>query len=421
MNIERIFADSPHFEEVVALGKRNSKWLGHFPRGAFVDAAVGGYILGALNERGSLDGYLLYRISREYAVIVHLCVAQSARGKGTARALFDTLKRYTSECRGVKLRCRGDFPADTLWPRLGFNPVNQQPGRSMTGKLLTIWLFEYDQPTLFTATERTFGEHQALAVLDANVVYDLQDPLSEATEESQALSADWLNGELEFCITEELNHEIYRSRSEKERARRWRFLEHFHKLTADSTDEARVSSILRPLFPAEMSDNDRSDLRHLVITIVAGAPFFVTRDEGLLEMAGQVHDQFGVSILRPCELVVGLDQKIRASEYVPARMAGSLTEVQRVTTPEIVQLTQTFQDFSRRELKAAFQQRLRTLLGDPHACDTYIVRDETDRPVGLYTVDRSASDRIRIPLLRVLRGRLAQGLTHHILWKGECA
>lgn len=416
MDVRSITADSPWFEDVIALGKRNSKYLGQFPRGAFEDAAARGRILGGIDPQGALAGYLLYRMSRTHAAIVHLCVASTARNQGIARFLFEELKSRTEECQGVVLRCRRDFPASKLWPKLGFHPVNERPGKSLTGEPLVVWLYSFGHPDLFTGTEDPLGEHRALVALDANVLYDLQDPVSSATEESKALSADWLSGELNLCVTEEILHEINRSESGSERSRRRKYAERFRRLSAESADEERISSALRPLFPEQMSDNDESDRRHLVIAIAAGAPFFVTRDDRLLDISEEVYAQFGLFVLRPCELVIELDKKVRGSEYAPARMAGSLTEVQRVTTPEIAQLAQTFQDYNRREVKSDFQQRIRELLGDPHTRATYVVRDETGRPMALYTLDRSQEDRIRVPLLRVLRGRLAQGLTHHILW-----
>ena len=86
----------PLFSAVLALGRKHSRYLGHFPRGAFRDAAIRGQIIGAFIEGDRLAGYLLYRVSRGYATIVHFCVDAEFRGRGVAHMMFDELKRRQS-------------------------------------------------------------------------------------------------------------------------------------------------------------------------------------------------------------------------------------------------------------------------------------------------------------------------------------
>jgi ribosomal protein S18 acetylase RimI-like enzyme len=78
-------------ESVIALHRADSRQLGFFPRGAFEDHARMGQILLARNERDEVLGYLLYRVAKQRAMIVHLCTAPGARGKGVARALVQHL------------------------------------------------------------------------------------------------------------------------------------------------------------------------------------------------------------------------------------------------------------------------------------------------------------------------------------------
>src|SRR4028119_2025777 len=102
---------------VMTLGKRHSRYLGQFPGGAYRDALDKGRIITAVAGADEVCGYILYRVSREHATIVHLCVDARYQGRGLARALFEAVKAATTECHGVRLSCRRDFPASSMWPR----------------------------------------------------------------------------------------------------------------------------------------------------------------------------------------------------------------------------------------------------------------------------------------------------------------
>jgi len=86
VDIVTIDEKSPQFEEVVELGRANAATLGFLPRGAFRQYAKNSQLLVALDDERRVLGYLLYGTTRRkmQAYIVHLCVAQSQRGKGIA-------------------------------------------------------------------------------------------------------------------------------------------------------------------------------------------------------------------------------------------------------------------------------------------------------------------------------------------------
>ncbi len=75
----------------MSLHRLHSKTLGFLPAGAFEENAQGGRIITAV-EKDILLGYLLFRVARGRASIVHLCAAKEARGRGVARLLVEHLK-----------------------------------------------------------------------------------------------------------------------------------------------------------------------------------------------------------------------------------------------------------------------------------------------------------------------------------------
>jgi ribosomal protein S18 acetylase RimI-like enzyme len=131
--IETITANSTHVETVMALHRANSRNLGMFPKGAFLERAAAQQILVAVSTDGECVGYLLYRIARERAAIVHLCVRTDFRGTGVARSLVDQLKTLSKHLRGIGLHCRRDYEANAAWPKFGFVVVAAKRGRGNDG------------------------------------------------------------------------------------------------------------------------------------------------------------------------------------------------------------------------------------------------------------------------------------------------
>jgi ribosomal protein S18 acetylase RimI-like enzyme len=115
--------------KVIELGNKNSKTLGLFPEGAFLDHAAKKTIIAAVdNER--LAGYVLFRISQRKRLvsITHLCIDSEYRKKGVAVILLNALKeKYKNVFRGISLMCRADYEsASRTWERNGFKAVNDK-------------------------------------------------------------------------------------------------------------------------------------------------------------------------------------------------------------------------------------------------------------------------------------------------------
>jgi len=134
MNIKvfQIDHNSKYLDDVIVLGDINKSTLGFFPKDAYKESASKKWIIIAVDDvTGELAGYLLYSISRQKMLIsvVHLCVSSSWRGKGISKLLFDELKKITKDgYLGIRVRCRVDYPANKLWPKLGFVAMGEMDG-----------------------------------------------------------------------------------------------------------------------------------------------------------------------------------------------------------------------------------------------------------------------------------------------------
>lgn len=134
------------------------------PDAGFADRVERGTLLAAVSG-DAVVGYVLFDLPGDRIRLVHLCTATEARGRGIARALVDAVAGAHPHQYALEAVCRRDWPANEMWPTLGFRPVAQRAGRGLLRHLLTIWRRDQEQPTLFTELVST----RLRVVLDHNV------------------------------------------------------------------------------------------------------------------------------------------------------------------------------------------------------------------------------------------------------------
>lgn len=412
MDLFYVEPESLELEAVRILGDRNSQHLGFLPAAVFDQMAADRRILAAAIG-GDVVGYAAFYPHRRLIKLVHLCVLEEHRGNGVATALVSRLSDDHADSDGLTAHCRVDFPADDVWPKLGFLPVGERPGRSRKGSTLRIWIRRHDHPTLFSAE----APDVARVILDACVAFDLQDPVSEKTQESRALQADWLADDFELCVTEELSIEIKRNPDAMQRKRRWQFASGFDCVHHDRGQLARVRTDLADLFPEPRSASDESDLNQVSMAISAETRFFVTRDDALLEKGAEITRRWGLAVLRPSELIGQSYEQKREGLYRPARLAGTPIIEARAKVSHLASLSEVFLSHGTGETKRGFNRILRHAKSAPEQCDVRIFRDGSGELVGLLVIDNSKPGVSTIPMLRVRRVRAADLVARHLLWR----
>ncbi len=422
MKIVVIDEKSPYLEKVINLGDANKNTLGLLPREAFKALAAQRLILCALDEKDNLCGYLLYGINKKdsFYYISHLCVEKSLRRKGIAEALFEELKKLTQKhFKGIRVHCRIDYKEDRLWPRLGFFARHEIPGKSKDGSIKTVWWYNYGYPTLFSDADEQRTQSKLKVAIDANIFYQLQETPSDKNEEAQALLADWLQENIELCLTVEIYNEIERNKNEHERKQNRIFADKFMSFQPSSDDKfSEVCKDLQSFFSPKMSENDKSDLRHLARTIAADVQFFITQDEGLLKKSEDIYEKFKVQIIRPSDLIIQQDSLLRDVKYQPALLAGSHINIKRITLKEIA-FSDAFR-FHQKEKKSVFNKKISLCLSDPRSFQADIIQDR-DRSLALRIYNRSEAKEMEIPVLRIPQGSLSAVLARHIVFQAVMA
>lgn len=196
LRLARPAAGTATYGGVLSLAKHARGMVGFLTDAAFAQRADQGTLLVAVLDN-EVAGYVLYDLPRDEIRIMHLVVAPLRRGLGLARKLVDHVADDHAERRGIFLHCRNDFDADTLWPKLDFEPRGERPGRSFDGKPLTRWYRSFGQPDLFTYLHES--DTRPVATMDACVFFDLvaQRPKPVA----QQLRADWLGEHVRLAVT----------------------------------------------------------------------------------------------------------------------------------------------------------------------------------------------------------------------------
>lgn len=407
MRIIQVATGSRHINDVAQLWRANKSTLGFFPEVALNDYANHGGILAALDSEDTLVGYVLFYQTKEPGYgevrVVHLCIEQQRRGRGIARQLIERLRKETCLCCGARARCRRDFPANSLWPKLGFSVAHESTGRA--GLPVTDWWLDYGNPDLLSQAYSSRLRSQIVVVIDACVFFAMTSDDVVKNMESKALLAEWIPGDIELCVTPELRNEIDRSANSGNRTQAMQAMQKFTELRKGIDHLERNYSPLRSFFPANLTTSDESDLRELAYSVCAGASAFLTYDPKLLELDDQLYARFGLSILRPAEFIVRLDEVIRENEYQPGRVLGSNLEGRRIRAKDTKLLITEFQQDQLGEKRGSLRDRLSTLMSTPDS-RTVIVTSDDSRPVLLVSEKTTALKCLEIEVLRVTNGSL---------------
>lgn len=265
-------------------------------------------------------------------------------------------------------------------------------------------------------TQQEIGS-KLCTVIDANVFYDLDvDNVDRETEDSKAILADWLQSEIELCLTDEIDNEINRYEDKTRREKLRSFSTTFTRLTCNQADFEKISQALAKYFPDKMTVNDASDFRHLARAIAANAQFFITRDQGILDKEEAIYEEFKVSILRPSDLIIRLDELRREADYQPVRLAGTSIERRLLQAGQQNLLIGSFLLHKNGETRVVFKQRLQNYIAERDRFECNVIWDGKEDSLALLVYDRSEDYELRIPMLRVRRNRsLLPTVIRHLL------
>ena len=321
METQILTLTNDHIEAVDRLMKRNSGTLGFLPEVVLEEYLNKGGVLGALTHDGQLAGYLLFSANRDRFRIYQLCVSEQFRNSKIARTLVEGLKAAATTQKVIRLNCRNDFPAHSMWPKLGFVPIEEKPGRSKEGHLLTIWrlsLAAYDQLELFRAN---VSDDVLDVVIDAQILFDFDEPEDDNSRVSKALLSDAFVESVNLWFTDELYVEISRNTDDAGRREARDRAGEFWELKHDPLILDNIVASLKTILPSG-SDNQLSDIQHLAKAASSEVRAFVTRDKVLLKKAREIGEMTNLRVLSPTELILRLKEFGGRESATAERVSG---------------------------------------------------------------------------------------------------
>jgi GNAT superfamily N-acetyltransferase/predicted nucleic acid-binding protein len=391
-----VSAADPLFENVFALGESHKQIVAMLPRLAWQEYADDGRLLAALASvpgasAPQVVGYAAFRLPRQEVALAHLVVDPEARGRGIARRLVDHLSERYADRRGIRAKCRRDFPASSMWPELGFVAQGDLPGRGAAGVRLTVWWRDHGHPDLMTWSGAPASVTPA--VIDANVFIGLHSDRAGAhREHTREILLDALSGRVELLVTPELGNEINRQADDVERARLQSIRQSYPTIRASAPAVSQNrAALVAELGREPRGPRDKSDANHIVYAASVGVTVVVTRDDAAQrKLRTAAREALGVALVSPQELVVLLNEADDAESYSPFALLGTGFEVREAATAD-QPLIDGFLDTGAGERRAEFNQRVRAL-AEHRASGAHrlVFLTPTGDPIALLGTDRTA-------------------------------
>ncbi|MGQ4809987.1 hypothetical protein NKDENANG_03430 [Candidatus Entotheonellaceae bacterium PAL068K] len=259
-----------------------------------------------------------------------------------------------------------------MWPKLGFVPIGEKPGRSAAGSELTTWCYTLaadDQLTLFQA--KILDEALDIAI-DTQIFIALGEPNSDI--ESEALFSDFMANSLNVWITNEILVEIDRNRDKHERKMSLQKTYDFLMIEHDQKRVDYFETVLKEILPSETT-SQQSDIRHLAKTAASDVNIFVTKDKGLLKKSDTIYNQINLQIVSPVELIVDQHELLDDQAYDPTYISGRGLKWRRLKSEDLTSFP--FVSFLiQREKKSKFNQILNLFLANPQRYESEILIHE---------------------------------------------
>ena len=400
----------------MSLGTKNSKTLGHFPKGAYTEYGNKGTIIGVHAGNTTLLGYILFSIpaSKGTIRIVHLCISENHRGKGIAKLLLDEVRRrFSSQLKGIVLSCREDYlEATKFWKKYGFVARNRTRSRSKKEHYLIKWWYDFGNKDLFSWSNENSEKTKAL--LDANMTIKLRDNDTNEQTGAKYLMADWLVVEIDYYYAQEFYNEIQRDK-DKERASRSRsFITRFFGAKSKPEVRDEIFNHIHTIVSGN-SENDISDKRQLSECIAGGIDYFITTDTNLLESEAKVFDKYGVQILTPTEFILMLDQVNNSSNYVSTRIAGVNVDYNQLGSREISPLVDCFLRKHRGEKKHELRNALTSITGNVNESKVKVIKDKDGTKLGFWAA-AFKKNILSVPLIRTSETKISSVLFKQLVF-----
>ena len=338
-----------YVEQVRDLADAHRRELGFLPSSAYREAAMKGNLWVAIDAASKeFRGYLLCGGRHPRLKVFHLCVHPDHRSSGVARTIVAELIRYATKLSYLTITARvlPKLEANRFWQSSGFRII-KQVADPRSGTTLNLYAYDLDVPSLFSVDDRAprsvniqpahIDPTRPLLttptyVIDLNVFFDaIRD--RDSGQSAQILSFA-LNHEIRLVVTHEFVGELERTSQDQRNDPVLTFAKNLPQLPTVEPDRLQqiVTSVRNllsasPPGPRNWTTNDKSDQIHLASSIHHRAYGFITRDSGMLRNSDKIHEEFGLRVVSPTDIVEFLQMDDRPID-VPISITRETREIE---------------------------------------------------------------------------------------------
>ena len=352
-------------------------------------AIVDGNILAAIHE-GKVVGYAWSILRNGIVKIRYLAVAKDQGRSGIGRAIVQELIRRNRNAYTIRLSCRTDYPGWKFWKKVGFTVLKDRPGRAKRGSTVTDFVYHPNQVSLFSDDE---SEALTLTAVDANIFFDITDEKRPHHQESGGLLADWLSAEIELCVTVAIKDDICRMSSSDGATQS---LEGWRQIEAPPSAFACIEEQLFAVIGEGLTPQDKVDRAHLTHAIAENLSAFITRDEFLLSHADAIYHQFGISIKRPVDFIMEVDNVLNQDRYDRHDLLSVGVRNQRIRSADEIAMLDRFRRSNEKE--SVLRAQIRGWLANPATSEVWVL-SSGDNVLTLCVLSRQGC-KVDVPIFR---------------------
>lgn len=306
----------------------------------------------ASNGQQHYAGHLLFERKFPRAKIIQMFTLEKYRRQGLATKLIKHLQESLTHegFTSIYARVAEDLvEANAFWEQQEFYVQQIAEGGASRNRKILVRCHELASPQLFPTSGINADDPLGLAtapsntiplyLLDLNVLFDLSPRRLRHDEAASLFQAERMN----FCrlaISSEIREELLRTASQGKTDPMEAFISVFPSFPLLNIKESNelVEKLTSIIFPAKekLTENDKSDLRHVATAIQCGLAGLITNDQAILNAGPKIEKKFGIEILSPSAFTLDNSTPGISSHFETTdETTLSLLEVQRSDEPVI--------------------------------------------------------------------------------------
>lgn len=331
----------PYLSDISAGADTAKEELGFWPSATYQSFAASGKLLVATVSKGGADiyaGHLMFGGLFPQARIFQLFVSPMFRGHGIAGQLVVCLKERLTAGHWLSIvaKVADDLVANSTWGRMGFRVIRTKSGGSARNRRINVRAFDLETPSLLTIMAASPGpgelrfadrySQRPIYLFDLNVLFDVvrKRPRSEG-----AAKVVWagLSNSIRLMVAAEFAQELLRTSKGRNDDPILAFASRADSLSQPPEKNLRslILNLAPIIFPERhrqdvLTEQDRSDLKHVATAIYHQAAGFITSENAILRARLQLLEIWNLD-------VIGVEEFGRLVEPQPDEDQGVVAEL----------------------------------------------------------------------------------------------